>query len=72
MSAAIIKIASIILNPILQIFVLFVGLPNPRVSAAADSYSPIFVIEIISGTIRYSNILIGLLKVVIPRIFIAS
>ena len=52
------------------------GLPEneivERVKAAADSSSPIFAIEIISGTTRYSNIFIGLRNVVMPLIFIAS
>ena len=59
-------------KPILHIFVRFCGAPSPRVRAAADSSSPILAIEIIRGTIRYSSIFMGLRKVVMPRIFIAS
>ena len=59
-------------KPILQIFVRFCGAPSPRVRAAADSSSPILAIDIIRGTTRYSSIFMGLRKVVMPRIFMAS
>ena len=60
-------------KPILQIFVRFTGAPSPRVSAAAESSSPIFTQDIISGTMRYSSIFAGLPpQKRIPRIRIAS
>ena len=59
-------------KPILQIFVRFCGAPSPRVRAAADSSSPILAIDIIRGTTRYSSIFMGLRRVVMPRIFMAS
>ena len=40
--------------------------------AAADSSSPILAIDIIRGTTRYSSIFMGLRRVVMPRIFMAS
>ena len=59
-------------NPILQMFVRFCGAPSPRVRAAADSSSPILAMDIIRGTTLYSSIFMGLRRVVIPRIFMAS
>ena len=60
-------------KPILQILVLFTGAPNPLVSAAADNSSPIFTMDTIKGTSRYSIIRKGFLPPKrIPLIRMAS